>query len=192
MVPHGVYVSQMFACCVTRFYVWRQWWLLTPASICLYFGYYVWLPGGSVQVTQIWWFGLVVWKSGKSEFYATYTIKYELLFVFCFVILNTNLFWFVGFYFYLFLNYFIYFLLFHLFSPMFIYVHLFSIFIYCHLLSSISSIFIYLSIYLSFFLCFFLCFFLSFVLSFYLSIYRSIYLSICLSICLSVCLSNYL
>ena len=29
------------------------------------------------QVTLIWWFGLVVWKSGKSEFYAIYTINYE-------------------------------------------------------------------------------------------------------------------
>ena len=41
------------------------------------------------QVALIWWFGLVVWKSGKSEFYAIYTIKYELLFAFCFGILNT-------------------------------------------------------------------------------------------------------
>ena len=46
----------------------------------------------SSQVTLTWWFGLVVWKSGKSEFYAIYTTKYELLFAFCFVILNTYLF----------------------------------------------------------------------------------------------------
>ena len=33
--------------------------------------------GFATQVTLIWWFGLVVWKSGKSEFYAIYTINYE-------------------------------------------------------------------------------------------------------------------
>ena len=131
----------------------------------------------------------MVWKSGKSEFYAIYTIRYELLFAFCFVILSTYLFWFVGSYFYLFPNYFIYFHIFHLFSPMFIYFLFSSIFIYCHLYSSIFTyIHLYSSTYQSIYLSFFfsLCFFLLFFLSIYRSIYRSIYLSVYLSVCLSV------
>ena len=150
----------------------------------------MWFVSGYTYMV-VWVGGLEVWEI--RVLCNIYTIKYEVLFAFCFVILNTYLFWFVGSYFYSFLkNYLIYFHIFHLFSPMFIYVHLFSIFIYFHLFSSIV-IYIHLysptcqSIYLFFF--FFVSFFCSFFLSIDRSIDPSIYLSVYLSICLSVCLA---
>ena len=58
---------------------------------CHFFFQFFGLACGLTQVTLIlygglgWWFGSL----GNQGFHAIYTIKYELLFAFCFVILNT-------------------------------------------------------------------------------------------------------
>ena len=66
------------------------------------FWFGMWFDSGYTYI--IWWFGLVVWKSGKSGF--SCNIHYKIWIIVCLLFCNIKylVFWFVGSYFYLFLK----------------------------------------------------------------------------------------